>query len=119
MVLVAFSDGDVASCACHVLTTNGAPPMLRSEDAVLVLLPGSDEDRGVVLGRVGPYVEPEPQAEHPPDELVIEARKGLTLRCGDGSVSIREDGKILIKGKDLVSHARRMNRIKGGAVAIN
>ena len=29
------------------------------------------------------------------------------------------DGKILIKGKDLVSHAQRTNRIKGGSVAIN
>lgn len=54
-----------------------------------------------------------------PDTLVLEARHSLTLRVGDGEITIREDGKILIKGKDLVSHAQRMNRIKGGAVSIN
>jgi len=43
----------------------------------------------------------------------------VCLRVGDGSITIREDGKVLIKGKDLVSHAQRMNRIKGGAVSIN
>ena len=48
-----------------------------------------------------------------------EAKHQLTLRVGEGTISIREDGKILIKGTDLVSHAQRMNRIKGGAVSIN
>jgi hypothetical protein len=54
-----------------------------------------------------------------PDELVLEAKQSLTLRVGAGSITIREDGKILIKGTDLVSHARRTNRIRGGAVSIN
>jgi hypothetical protein len=59
------------------------------------------------------------EASDPPEHLLIEAKKSLTLRVGDGSITIREDGKILIKGKDLVSHAKRMNRIRGGSVAIN
>jgi hypothetical protein len=54
-----------------------------------------------------------------PDDLVLEAKETVTLRCGDGSITIRADGKILIKGKDLVSHAQRANRIKGGSVSIN
>ena len=52
-------------------------------------------------------------------EIVLEARKGMTLRVGEGSITLRADGKILIKGKDLVSHARRMNRIRGGSVSLN
>jgi len=43
----------------------------------------------------------------------------MTLRVGNGSITIRGDGKILIKGSDLVSHAQRTNRIRGGAVSIN
>jgi hypothetical protein len=54
-----------------------------------------------------------------PDTLVLEAKSSLTLRVGDGSITIRADGKILIKGKDLVSYATRVNRIKGGSVSIN
>jgi hypothetical protein len=83
-------------------------------DVVLVWRSNGEAGESVVLGRIGLTLSP-PTAE----TLVIEARQNLTLRCGEGSITIREDGKILIKGKDLVSHAQRMNRIKGGAVAIN
>jgi hypothetical protein len=77
-------------------------------------------DSGVILGRIAPgRAPPEPEASDMSDELIIEAKKNLTLKCGDGSITIREDGKILIKGKDLVSHAQRLNRIRGGAVSIN
>jgi hypothetical protein len=89
---------------------------------VLVWTPVDDDERGILLGRVGPSVGLLPEAipeEEMPEELVIEASKSVTLRVGDGSITIREDGKVLIKGKDLVSHAQRMNRIRGGAVSIN
>ena len=77
----------------------------------------------VVMGRIG-RARPEiddgaDQGDEMPETLFLEAKHSLTLRVGDGSITIREDGKILIKGKGLVSHAQRMNRIKGGAVSIN
>lgn len=102
-----------------LLVTGGAPLVLTPGDSVLCWIDTHDRDRGVILGRVGPAsqpAEPEPKVA---DVLVLEAKQALTLRVGDGSITIREDGKILIKGTDLVSHARRMNRIKGGAVSIN
>ena len=52
-------------------------------------------------------------------DVLLEAKENLTLRVGAGSITLRKDGKILIRGKDLVSRADRMNRIKGGAVSIN
>jgi len=87
-------------------------------DDVFVWLPASLDDRGIILGaiRVG---APVATVAETPDELVVEAKSSLVLRVGDGSITIRNDGKILIKGKDLVSHAQRVNRIKGGSVSIN
>ena len=76
-------------------------------------------ERGVVMGRVGASKSPKKRDKSGPDELTIEAKQNLVLRCGDGSITLRNDGKILIKGKDLVSRAKRLNRIKGGSVAIN
>lgn len=108
---------------CDVLHTTGTGgPALALGDLVLCWLPSTRAQRGVVLGRVGPMQPPQDPVLpgfDPPDQLVIEARSNLTLRCGEGSITIRADGKILIKGKDLVSHAQRMNRIKGGSVSIN
>ena len=94
-------------------------------DQVLVWQSGAEDEIGVVLGRIGPALDssqapPEPQpATETPDSLLLEAKENLTLRVGAGSITLRKDGKILIRGKDLVSRADRMNRIKGGAVSIN
>lgn len=108
---------------CDVLQTSEGPGLrLAPGDNVLVWLPENEQERGVVLGRIGPSRAPvvEPgKKQDTPDELVIEAKKNLTFKCGDGSITLRKDGKILIKGKDLVSRAKRMNRIKGSSVAIN
>jgi hypothetical protein len=96
------------------------PLLLVEEDVVLVWRTTDVSDRGVILGRIGQSHAPKVfEGDAVPEELVLEARKSLTLRVGEGSITIREDGKILIKGKDLVSYAQRMNRIKGGAVSIN
>lgn len=112
--------GEQTTLTCDVLVTSDSAVRWEAGDQVLLWLSAMDST-GVVLGRIG-LAFPKRGAEDTkdvPDTLVLEAKQSLTLRVGDGSITIREDGKILIKGKDLVSHAQRMNRIKGGAVSIN
>lgn len=115
---VLIEDGVPEEIECEILCTSAAPPRLVAGDGVLVWRPAGGE-RGVLLGRIGPSATDRAETLAPPDQLELEAKHSLTLRVGEGSITIREDGKILIKGKDLVSHAQRMNRIKGGAVSIN
>jgi len=97
---------------------------LKCGDLVLVWF-NEINNEGIILGVIysiedsGSNNNISNTKESIPDELVIEAKKNLTLKCGDGSITLRKDGKILIKGKDLVSQAKRTNRIKGGSVAIN
>jgi hypothetical protein len=122
-VLVLCQGDQTRRLLCDVVQTAYLPVLLEPGDTVVILVPDSEEGRGIIFGRIGQGQvappEPDPAAEDVPDELIIEAKKNLTLKCGEGSITIRQDGKILIKGKDLVSHAQRMNRIKGGSVAIN
>jgi hypothetical protein len=127
-VLVSAPIPGDAHVLCDRLYTGPEPLHLVAGDEVLCMVPNAHDARGVVLGRIGSSrAEPQPastsEAEAPasvnPEVLVLEATRELTLRVGDGSITIRADGKILIKGTDLVSHAKRMNRIKGGAVSIN
>lgn len=118
-ILVACGPGG-AMVACDLLEPPavGARPLAEG-DTVLVVVPQDGDGRGIVLGRVlrpGARGAGEGGA---PEELLLEATKGLTLKVGEGSITLREDGKVLIRGRDLVSHAKRTNRIRGGTVSIN
>ena len=104
---------------CDVLQTS--PAMLAYVPGDKVLIYQDSSNRAVVLGRVANSSgsTPAERENEVPDSLLIEARSNLTLKCGQGSITIRNDGKVLIKGKDLVSRAQQSNRIKGGSVSIN
>lgn len=130
-VLVVLQGTSSDIIVCDVLHSSEQSLRFSEGDSVLILVPGGEGEHGVVLGRIGParalissevsdLIEGESESSSGlPETLVLEAKKSLTLRVGDGSITIRADGKILIKGKDLVSHAQRTNRIKGGSVSIN
>jgi hypothetical protein len=90
----------------------------RPGDRVLALLP-ADGGLGCVLGRVGLPEPGEVAGPEGPTETVVRARGRLTLQCGSASITLSEDGKVLIKGVDVVSRATATNRIKGGSVRIN
>ena len=115
VLTVTTADERSAFEADRLVSVEGPPLAIVPGDEVLVAMV-SGSARAVVLGRVGAGAR---EAARVPDELLLEAKKGLVLRVGEGSITLRADGKILIKGKDLVSHAKRTNRIKGGAVSLN
>jgi hypothetical protein len=122
-------DGDMDELACDVLLTAPATSSGYCPGDDVLVWRHLAQPRGIIMGRVGRQAVEHASAREAaqddgaaaslPDELVIEARSSLTLRVGDGSITIREDGRILIKGRDLVSHAKRLNRIRGGSVTIN
>lgn len=87
-------------------------------DHVLVFRPANESDRGVVLGRISRY-RPAPQENSAKPHIAIEAAESLSLKCGESSVELRKDGKLMILGKDVLARAKRTARIKGGSVGIN
>jgi hypothetical protein len=116
-------EGIEAPVSCELLYVSADAREPQPGDAVLVLVervglrPG-----GIILGCIGKRARAQSGQEEDggaPEILHLQATQELTLRVGDGSITIRADGKILIRGTDLVSHAKRTNRIKGGAVSIN
>lgn len=97
------------------------PSAVGSE--VLICLAGGSREP-VILGVLR---EPGVQvSEGPPLDLTVNRRRlviacdeELVFRCGKSTIELRPDGKVVIKGVDVVSSARRTNRIRGGAVRIN
>jgi hypothetical protein len=50
---------------------------------------------------------------------LVEAQEEVLLRCGESSLSMKKDGKIVLKGRTIVSRASRTHKIRGASVAIN
>jgi len=101
---------------------------------VLVVFVRGDRDQPVVTGRLLaplPLEErPRPEAEvkleggalkieSEGERVIIEAQEELVLRCGKASLRLRRDGRVEVRGVDIVSRASRANWIKGGSVALN
>lgn len=90
-----------------------AATALVAGDRLIVLPPGGGQ-LGVVIGRIGRYNPPQRQAN-----LTLEATESLTLKCGDASVDLRADGKVMVRGDDVLIRAKGTQRIRAGNVAIN
>ncbi|MCR6653183.1 MAG: DUF6484 domain-containing protein [Cellvibrionaceae bacterium] len=52
-------------------------------------------------------------------KVVIEGEEEVVLRCGESSITLTKAGKIVIRGKYLLSRASGVNRILGGSVQVN
>ena len=66
----------------------------------------------VAMGRVGRY-------EAQPDALTFSGTKQLSLQCGESSIDLRADGKVMIRGDDVLVRAKGTQRIRAGTVSIN
>lgn len=51
--------------------------------------------------------------------IVLEARTELVLQCGPASITLQPDGRVLIRGTDVISHARGLQRLRGAAIQLN
>ena len=80
----------------------------------LLCIPATEQELGIVLGRIGNYCQPKKQ-EH----ITIEASASLTLKCGESSVELRSDGRTMLKGEDVLLRAKGTQRIRAATVAIN
>lgn len=51
--------------------------------------------------------------------LVLEGADEVVLRCGSASLTLRRNGRVVLRGDYVESRSKGTNRIKGGSVLIN
>ncbi len=51
--------------------------------------------------------------------VTVEATDELVLRCGEASLTLRADGKVVVRGTHILSHSTGPHRLKGGSFSIN
>jgi hypothetical protein len=95
--------------------------------SILLAFEDADPRKPVVVGLLAPIPAPDrpsqPDAsvgELPTAEtVVIRGRDAIELRCGDACITLRSDGRILIRGTNIISRASEQNRVAGGSIHFN
>jgi hypothetical protein len=102
--------------------------MRQGEMAVLVALTNEGTRSHLLIGIVKPPArhrhweggdEALIRADVDGRRLHIQAQDEIVLQCGEASVTLRRNGKIIIKGIQIETAAAGTHRIKGGQVRIN
>lgn len=52
-------------------------------------------------------------------KIIIEGQEEIVFSCGQASITLTKAGKVLIRGKYLLSRSSGVNRIQGGSVQVN
>jgi hypothetical protein len=116
---------DAPTIAAAVASRRPALLLFENADPRLPVIVGLVEDGGggKLLGELlaRPSAAPRPPVEARVDgkRVVIEGQDEIVLRCGEASITLRRDGKVMVRGTYVETQAKGVNRIKGGAVKIN
>ncbi|MFO0648028.1 MAG: DUF6484 domain-containing protein [Polyangiales bacterium] len=107
---------------------------LRGDDAVgrevLIVCVGGDPTCPVIVGLLEDPVESllalssdaaSRQIDVSVDGRIVtlEATHEITLRCGEASLTLHADGRVVTRGVNIVSQASEQQRIQGAVVKIN
>jgi len=127
MPLVVFpGNKNTAGINAHTTT------IFKPEDTgcqVALLFENGDPEKPMIIGRMqsAPDTSQDTsqantlpmQAELNGERLQFNAKKEMVFRCGKSSITLTQAGKIILRGKYLLSRSSGVNRIKGGSVQIN
>ncbi len=122
--VVMFGGADGATYTGTAVSTVVVAPTDTGRPVVLMFLRG-DPERPVITGLLQPSGAPASNGvrrgklEFSGRELVLSADAEVTLRCGKSSITLTQDGKIVLRGRNLVSRASAVNRIRGGTIELN
>lgn len=116
VVLLGAEEPIQARCAAAESTI---PPRTQIEGAeVLVVFEDGDPRRPVITGFVRDALWSLAPAS-PPPKVLVEGENEVVLRCGEGTILMTADGRIVIKGTRVTSRATEANKVRGAVVLIN
>lgn len=99
---------------------------IEQQQTVLLLIDEAAPERPIIVGFVEDRVsraEPQPpqvvEADVDGKRVRIVGQDEVVLECGSASITLRRNGRVVIKGAYVETHSDGTNRIKGGQVRIN
>ncbi|MFL5353216.1 DUF6484 domain-containing protein [Archangium sp.] len=108
-----------------IATRQHAVLLFENGDPLLPLVVGLEQTPSptplvdAVLAQPAPTEQQPVEAHVDGKRVVIEGQDEIVLRCGQASITLRRNGRVVIKGTQIESHASGIHRIKGGSVQVN
>lgn len=103
----------------------------RDRAEALLLFEGEDPTRPLLVGLLrsstplvdallaGPLPQAPVVARVDGKRVAIEGKEEVVLRCGKASLTLQRDGKVVLRGVNLVTQADQVHKIRGGKVQVN
>ncbi|MEM7437416.1 MAG: DUF6484 domain-containing protein [Myxococcota bacterium] len=130
--------------AIRARTTVGLDPQeaaaaVERGQEVLLVFEAERSDRPIIVGLLKDEASQERRANEAPADgtpgsalgtekleavvdgrsVVFDAKDEIVLRCGEASITLRRNGRIVVRGTHVETRSKGVNRIKGGVVRIN
>lgn len=122
-VTVDFPGNTGGPAAARLLVGLDAATLERaasSRQAVGLVFEGGDAGKPLIVGLVAPGPTAAPREVRVDGRrVVLSGEEEVELRCGEASISLKKNGKLVIRGAYVETRAKGTNRIKGGSVQIN
>lgn len=105
---------------------------IANRQQAVVVFEGGDRSKPIVVGFIAPIETEAPAVESeqsPPPHIIeadvdgkrvrVTAQDEIVLQCGSASITLRRNGRVVVRGTYVETHSDGTNRIKGGQVQIN
>jgi len=121
---VQLSSGAIVVARLAVpVTRDRLDAAVARQQQTVVVFEENDSRRPIIIG----FIEPLPTIEEPRvveadvdgRRIRITAQDEIVLECGSASVTLRRNGRVVIRGTYVETRSDGTNRIKGGQVQIN
>ena len=99
------------------------------QQQVVVVFERGDRARPIIIGFIerpganGPLSVPvehtSVEADVDGKRVKVTAQEEIVLQCGSASITLRRNGRVIVRGTYVETHSDGTNRIKGGQVQIN
>jgi hypothetical protein len=90
---------------------------VRPGTPILLVFEDGDMSRPIVVGLIhDTLVAPNAEVKK---KLLLEAEEEVSIRCGHSAVTLARNGKVVVRGRNLVSRSSGSNKIRGASVDIN
>jgi len=122
------SDGPLEACTLIPLDEETVRWAIETNQQVVLLFEAAQPNVPMVSGFVQPWGQSQRLDKRLREErelymngrrVEIQGSDEIVLRCGEASITLRRNGRVVVRGTWVETRSKGINRIRGGSVLVN